>query len=333
MKAQRRHELEHNKLAEWVARVYQRVRPYAGKTVLLVVALVAIYAVFSVWRRYTAQGASAAWETIFDATNPMNQGGLIELEKLAEESPGSIAGRWAAVKAADKRLDIGCDMLFTNKEDAAQELKKAVAGYTAAIEGKHKGESDLQERAVFGRARAYEALAGAYPGNLEDLDKAIADYQEVGNTWPDGPYGALAKRQLAELQSVQGRKFYDKFAAFKPRPPAPRKTGSSSSMEELGKKLLSEDGDFSMQPLLPEDLKRLSKTPEKPGAGTPPPAKAEAGKSEPGKAAPPKPEAPKSETPKPEAPKSETSKSEPSKAAPGKPEPAKPEPAKPEPKG
>jgi predicted negative regulator of RcsB-dependent stress response len=350
MKAQRRHELEHNKLAKWLFGVLQRVRPYAGKAVLLAAALVAIYAVFSVWRGYTAQGASAAWETMFDA---MNQGALTELDKLAEETSGSTAGRWAAVKAADERLDVGCDMLFTNKDNAAQELKKAVAAYTAAIEAKRKGERDLQERAVFGRARAYEALAGAYPGNLEDLDKAVADYQAVVNTWPDGPYGALAKRQLAELQSEQGRKFYDKFAAFKPRPPAPRKTGSLSSLEDLGKKLLSEDGDFSVQPLLPEDLKRLGKTPEKPGAGTTPPAKGEAGKSEPGKTPPPKPEASKSETPKPEASKSETPKPEasksetpkpeppkpeppkpePSKAAPGKPEPAKPEPAKPEPKG
>ena len=330
MKAQRRHELEHNKLAKWLFGVLQRVRPYARKAVLLAAALVAIYAIFSVWRGYTAQGASAAWETMFDA---MNQGALTELDKLADETSGSTAGRWAAVKAADERLDVGCDMLFTNKDNAAQELKKAVAAYTAVIEAKRKGERDLQERAVFGRARAYEALAGAYPGNLEDLDKAIADYQAVVNTWPDGPYGALAKRQLAELQSEQGRKFYDKFAAFKPKPPAPRKTGSSASLEELSKKLLSEGGDFSMQPLLPEDLENLSKTPEKPATGTTPPAKGEAGKSEPLKAPPPKPVASKSEAPKPEPPKPEPPKPEPSKAAPGKPESAKPEPAKPEPKG
>jgi hypothetical protein len=305
MKAQRRHELQQNKLALWVVQFIQRVRPHVNKIVIGVVGVVAAIVIVSLWRGYVARGESIAWD---DFVETLNRGSVADLEKLAEENPGSTPGNWAALVAANVRLRQGCEMLFDNKQNAADELRKAVVHYTTVIESSRTGQEELQGQAYVGRARAYEALAGAQPGNLADLAKAIADYEKVVGRWSSKPYAASAGRQLAALQSDEGRNFYTKFAAYTPKRPASREPGAVPSLDELLKKYPLDEGQFPKQPSSPEDQKGKAKTPEKPGATTPPPGKGEPPKPEAGKASPSKPEPPKPE--------------------PGKPEVGKPDPAK-----
>jgi tetratricopeptide (TPR) repeat protein len=319
MRAQRRHELQQNKLAEWTAKVVQRVRPHVNKILLGAVALLAAIVIASVWRAYATRGRSAAWETLFAE---LSRPGTAGLETLADETPNAPPGHWAALVAAERHLAQGSRLLFTNKENATPELQKAVAAYDTAIGPGDKGERELLEQAYFGRAKAYESLAGADLGNRDDLDRAIADYTKLLTRWPNGPYSAAAKRQLDVLSTDQGKKLYEKLAAYTPKPLATRQTGRLPSLEEL-RKAIPDDGEFS-KPLLEDILKGLDSTAAKSGTGTP-----TAGKTQPLP-----PELPKTPA-KPEPARAEPPKasptSEPVKAAPAKPDASKPEPAKPEP--
>ena len=281
-------------------------------------------------------GQSAAWETLFDE---LSHPGTAGLETLAEETPNAPPGHWAPLEAAERHLAQGSRLLFENKENATQELRKAVAGYTTAIESSGTAEQELLEQAYFGRARAYEALAGADLGNWEEMPKAIANYNELLTRWPKGPYSAAAKRQLDVLGTTQGKQFYQRFAAYRPKPLAARQPGKLPSLDEL-RKAIPDDAEFAKQPLLQDILKQPEATSAKPGAGTPAP-KPGAETPTPGKAQPPAPEPPTTILPtvpgpaKPEPAKSEPPKpppaAEPAKPAPAEPEAPKSEPAKPEP--
>jgi hypothetical protein len=334
MRAERRHELQQNKLALWVANAVQRVRPHVNKIILGVTALVAAIVIISVSRAYSARGQSVAWETLF---HELGHPGTDGLETLADETPNAPPGRWAALVAAERHLALGSQLLFTNKENATQELRKAVAEYTTAIGPDGKGEPELLEQAYFGRAKAYESLAGADLGNREDIDKAIADYQELLARWPNGPYSIAAKRQLDILGSIQGKRFYEKFAAFRPRPPVTRQSGQLPPLDELLRKAIPEGAESAKQPSLDEILKGLEATTPKPDAGTPaakpgagtPTPKPSAATPPAGKSQPPVTEPPKAGPVKPEPTKPEPAKSEPPKASPA-PDPAKAAPAKPE---
>lgn len=332
MKAQRRHELEQNKLAQWLAQVVVRVRPHLTKIILAVTALLAAFLIVSVWRSLASQGRTAAWDALFT----VERGGtLADLENLAEENPGSVSGQWAALMVAERRSDDGCELLFSNKENAAEELQKAVAVYSQLLDKNRDVIEGLRERALIGRAKAYEALAGAYPGNRDDLEKAVADYQEVASRYADGPYAASANRQVAFLNSPEGRRFYEKYAAYKPKPPASRTPAALGSPDDFTKRATTKEGDSSKGPSFEDVLKGAAAFPEKPGAGPAAPAKGPATTESP-KAAPTTPETPKADSPKPapttpETPKAEPPKPAPTPTEPPKPEPAKTEPAKPEP--
>jgi hypothetical protein len=105
------------------------------------------------------------------------------------------------------------------------------------------------QRATFGLARAYEALAGTRQSQGE-LDKATEVYQELLQEWPDGPYGQLAAERLEDLNRRETRALYDKFAEFDPRPALPDVPGLPGTRPRFDLDSLSEDG----IPGLPESL-------------------------------------------------------------------------------
>jgi len=212
MKGERRHELHQNDLLAWVNNVIQSVKPYST-----LIALLAVFAAVAIggwkwWKRDAATQAASAWDELFSA---MNSGSPAQVNEVAELRPGSDVGHWAAVVAGDMYLDAGCRQLFRSKATAAQELRKAVEQYLGVLEQSRA--SALRERATFGLARAYEALAGTRQSEGE-LDKARQYYQELVSTWPEGAYATTAHRRLEDLERQDIKVFYDKFAQYDPQP-------------------------------------------------------------------------------------------------------------------
>jgi len=215
MKRERRHELQDNLLARWLADVTEKAAPFARPVSLAIVLVVLIIAAWYVFSNRSRASREAAWSALYQA---MQKGTAADLEAVAEQYAGSEAALWAQVAAADVHLEIGCAQLFSNKADAVQELQKAIDGYLSVRDKVRRPE--LKERMLWGLARAYESLAGSRQGQGE-LDRAVKLYRELAESFPDGRFATLAKRRAEELerQDVQG--FYDFFARYEPAPSPP----------------------------------------------------------------------------------------------------------------
>ncbi len=300
MKAQKRHELETNYLADWLGQMFKKTEPYHNTITWALVAVVVLLGVYVAWSKFAHRSEASAWDDFYSALAGDN---FVELERIAEDHPGTPVAHWALIVSADARLANACMQVFANKDTAAQDLEKAVKAYTTVIE--QSREPRLRQRALFGRARAYETLSGT-PQGTGDLPKAIADYEQLVESYADGTYTAIASTQLKRLNSQEIKVFYDKFATYVP------KRQASKESEPGGKQLPFESssvpGDASQSQfsklLNLSDLKvrgAKSTTPGKPEPGKTEPGKTEPGKSEPGKTEPGKtgPAKPEMKTPAP----------------------------------
>lgn len=203
MKSQRRHELEQNELAIWLAETGQSIKPYTN--IILIVALVgvlgvAVYAWLS--RQWRAEAASASANlvgaSVFD---------LKKLQETVDKYPKTSAGQLAAVTLADYFLAEGCATVLDDRGSANQNLTRAVELYQRALE--HARDPLLRERATLGLARAYETRG--------DLEQAALLYERVLQQWPKGAYSAVAASRLRDTQRRSTRAFYDRLARYEPK--------------------------------------------------------------------------------------------------------------------
>lgn len=206
MKSQRRHELEQNELAQWLGEVIGKVKPYQNVLLGALIVLLLGALAYALWSRQTGSRSAAAWTALFEA---MESNDVLGYDDIIEQYPGTTAADFAAALAGDYHLSEGCRLLFENKANANQELRKATEYYLQVLEA--SDESSLRERATFGLARALEAQA-------RDLDEAVARYREVVENWPDGAFAVAAQRRLEDLQRVETKALYDRFAKFDPKP-------------------------------------------------------------------------------------------------------------------
>lgn len=228
MKSEERHKLQQNELADWLGRVLTVVKPYTNAILAVVLLVVVVIALSSWWKRQTASEAAGAWDQVYAALATEN---ATQLNKVAEDNPGTEVAQWAAILAGDIHLTNGCRLLFTNKSTASQDLQKAVDSYAKVREEARS--SMLRERATFGLARAYEALAGTRQSQGE-LDKAIKNYEDLQKNWPDGAYVSLANNRLEQLKTPAAKTFYDKFAQFDPQPSFSAPPGAGPSFDPKG---------------------------------------------------------------------------------------------------
>lgn len=241
MKSERRHELQHNVLADWIGQILDKLKPYSMAILglaLLVMLGISVYA----WQtKFSAATSAKAWGDFHLA---FTSGEPSDLDDVAEKHPGTDVAHWAAVVAADVYLNQGCQELFSNKASASQELRKAVEHYKRVLQESRV--SALRERATFGLARAYEALAGTRQSEGE-LENAKKNYGEVVKTWPGGAYAAVATQRLEDLQRQDIKKFYDDFAAWEPKPAysAPLTSPDGGNPLDLGNLREGSVSDFS----------------------------------------------------------------------------------------
>ena len=203
MKSERRHELEQNELAIWLAETAETIKPYTN--IILAVALVgvlciAIYAWFSRQSRAEAAKASASLvsASVFD---------LDKLQETVDKYPKTSAGQLAAVTLADYYLAVGCAAVLDDRAMANQNLGKAIDLYKQALE--HALDPLLRERATLGLARAYETRG--------DLEQAAGLYEQVLQQWPKGAYSTVAANRLRDIQRRSTREFYDRLASYEPK--------------------------------------------------------------------------------------------------------------------
>jgi hypothetical protein len=208
MKSERRHELQHNELAEWIAKTALVIKPYQnmllGGVLVVLVAIVG----YSAWSHMAAGESAKAWD---DVNNVLESGDILKLSQVIEDYPRSSAAHMAAVVLADNYLGEGCDQLFSSKASGADKLNKAIQLYDA-IRQECRIPS-LLERATFGLARAKEAK-----GDDKSLQQAERLYEEVAAKTPNGAFTVAASQRLADLKRPATKTFYDGFRKFDPKP-------------------------------------------------------------------------------------------------------------------
>ncbi|MDD4269346.1 MAG: hypothetical protein GXY25_12230 [Pirellulaceae bacterium] len=212
MRSERRHELHRNALAKWLIQSWETVKPYLNLILIGVIVAMLAFLGYTWVSGSSASKEANAWDAVFLA---MGAGNASELERTVEQYPKTTAAEWAAVVAGDLYLQAGCEELFTTKATAADELQRALDKYKSVL-AKSRAPV-VRERATYGLARTYEAMAGARQSQ-GDLDLAAEHYEKVAQEWPDGAYAAEAARRAAALKQLGTRKFYDAFAAWEPKP-------------------------------------------------------------------------------------------------------------------
>jgi len=205
MKSKRRHDLEKNELADWLAKNIDRIRPYTNwilGTVLLVVLATASYAW---WSTRSGEKAESAWALYFQALDHQDPE---ELDAVADKYPNQRVAYWAKVAAADCLRRDGCSELFRDKVVGDEKLTEAVERYTKVLDDADCEDTLLQQRAAFGLAQALESQT--------ELERAREYYQEIYTKWKDSPFAAAAKHRYEELGKNSTRSDYDRFAKWSP---------------------------------------------------------------------------------------------------------------------
>ena len=137
MKSERRHELQHNDLAEWILKAYERIVPYKntilGGGLLVIVLLIAV----SLWHSHSVAQAGEAWNSL---GVPVFQPDFADeqtigiMEHTAQTYPGTPAAQWAEVFAGDTALMVGTNKILTDKKVGIEYLTQARERYAKALE-------------------------------------------------------------------------------------------------------------------------------------------------------------------------------------------------------
>ena len=211
MKAERRHELQTNALADWLAKTIQKVQPHAN-TILIGTLLVVggIVAVVMLSGR-SNQRSAGAWGEYYQATLIEDVDKRIaELSGVAEAHPETAPGLWARLMVAEARLVRGANASFKDREAGLEDLDKAQADFETVIKGGaalSDSEAELlMQRAHWGLARTFESLA--------EGDNATEEYAKLAKAWPESALGKAAAKKADQLRAMSD--WYDWYASVDP---------------------------------------------------------------------------------------------------------------------
>jgi hypothetical protein len=206
MKTERRHELQHNELSDWLGQRLDVLRPYTTAVVALAAGLLLVVGVYQWSSSRSTEAEAGLWGNYFVAARKLNQDDPSQLQKIVEDVPSSSVAAWARLRLGDYYLARGINLLFSDRGLARQELGKAVDTYLALAIASND-DPLMRERATWGLAKAYESQ--------NNLDKARDRYRELTDS---KSYGPQARARLTDLDRSSTKQFYDWFAKQDPRP-------------------------------------------------------------------------------------------------------------------
>jgi tetratricopeptide (TPR) repeat protein len=227
MKSERRHELQHNELAEWLFKSGERLKPYQNLILAGVAVAVVAVAAYSWWSRTSATRASQAWT---DLSRSLDAGSPDMITTVAEDYPNTVVGQTATVILGDWRLAMACNQRFVSMALAQKQLDDAIDSYSKVLETSRL--PSLLERATYGMARANETR-----GELED---ATRYYKEVTEKWPDGAYAAAAKQRLDDFQQLDTKRMFGDLRKFEPKPAFSEEPGALGPLPSFSEPLPQE---------------------------------------------------------------------------------------------
>jgi len=244
MKAQQRHELHTNELAQWLESAVDRAKPYSRAIVGAILAAAIIFGVYAYVSALQRRTLVSASDEYISALQSLQTDGPRELQAIVEDYRGTEPAVLAQLVLAESQLNQGTNELYINKPAGRENLAHAAGAFTQVQQATK--DPMLRAWAIYGLARAHESMG--------DLDRARSDYQKLITEYPNSSLVASARTHLTRLNETSVKEFYDWFARQDPHPPGMEKDSSVPGL--IPRFDLSE-------PSSPDDLKLLE-----PAAGT-----------------------------------------------------------------
>lgn len=198
MKTERRHELQQNDLALWLAKVNTAIEPYSKLIAIVVLAIFVLSVVVSFVSTLDQEQRSESTLNLIQATGAQESD---ELLRVSDRYPGTIAGEWAKLYQGLQYVSQGIEALYTDRENAQELLTDATTVLTDAA-----GNSDdtlLKSRANLGLAQAAESL-----GNVDDAIKAYEQVVAINES------EAMVKRAEDRIKTLSSPKTQEFLAWF-----------------------------------------------------------------------------------------------------------------------
>lgn len=176
-----------------------------GATIVACVAMIG----GAIWYSYTRTSSArseSAWAQYSQARTAEDFGNIADVFSNTE------VGTWARLGEGERLLDSGISLMFTDREAALGELKKADEALRNVLSNK-SGPEIARERALWGLAKSTEAQSDS------DTTKAIEGYTALLSQFPKSIYKAAAEERIESLKSPDAKEFYAWFHKQNPKPP------------------------------------------------------------------------------------------------------------------
>jgi hypothetical protein len=187
-------QLEKNVLAEHLTQAYEGLKqgPSRGTLVFVGVAVAAVL-LFFLFRYFYVSSETAAsqrWLKLDEVVFPE------QIDGVVEEVKDSPQYRIARFKEARTKMSLGLRELGSfNQKEAMKQIQDATVIYEELA--KSAGRIPLlHQEALAGTARGYESQGG-----VENIDKAIENYEKLARDYPKSALGVDARKQLDRLNS------------------------------------------------------------------------------------------------------------------------------------
>ncbi len=240
MNSERRHELQHNWLAEHLARINEWIEPHS-KLIAIVVgaAIVGLLGFALVRSNASGQRSDATLQLVLAA----GEGDAEVLGMVGDDYAQTTAGSWARLYQADEFMARGLRVLYTDRAEANELFDSAKAAYQQALST--GGNAVLQSRSHYGLARIAESVG--------DVETAIEEYRATIAADESEAMVTIAQQRIDSLSRPGTKEFLAWFGDqdFTPSDPAmPPSLPSGTALPDLP--------DLDLPPL---DLPDLGSTP------------------------------------------------------------------------
>ena len=129
MKRERRHELQHNDLAEWIVTAYGRIEPYRNVILVVAVLTVVLGVGFSFWHSHNVAQAAEAWNSlgvpVFQPNFVDGQTTMNLMDAAIKSHPDAPVAEWAKVFEGNTFLLLGSNQILADKKRGVELLTQA----------------------------------------------------------------------------------------------------------------------------------------------------------------------------------------------------------------
>jgi hypothetical protein len=215
MKSEHRHDLKTNELERIASELGHTAEHYVHDNWMLLAAAVVAILIGAggvvYWRSSSGSAGQQGWREFASASKAADYG------NVADKYSGSVAAAWARLLEGEMELNSGIRSSFTDRSAGRSDLQKAQENFEKLIADKATP-SDVIERALFGLARAKEALPPKDLSPSKINDGAIETYQRLVTDFPISVYKEYAEARIAALKTGTAQDFYAWFEQQNPKP-------------------------------------------------------------------------------------------------------------------